>query len=147
MGLLDKHGRNIKDIWADAGIETYMGLGVHGFPNMFICYTPQAPTAFANGPTIIECQVDYVVDAIRQLEAEGATRIEPTKAAQDDWCAMVDAMPRHTLFAQTESWWTGSNIEGRKAQNLTYMGGIPLYEKQIRETLGGEWKGFNVERG
>ncbi|KXJ89265.1 hypothetical protein Micbo1qcDRAFT_149805 [Microdochium bolleyi] len=149
MGLLDKNGRDIKDIWAETGIETYMGLSIHGFPNFFMCYSPQAPTALSNGPTIIECQVDYVVDAIQALETQAgptAARIEPTRAAQEAWCQMVDAMARPTLFVQTESWWTASNIEGRKPQMLTYLGGIPEYEKQIRETIGGGWKGYDVGR-
>lgn len=148
MGLLDKDGRDIKDIWTDNGIRTYMGLGVHGFPNMFFACSPQAPTLLANGPTTAQCQVDCIVDAIRQLEAEGITRIEPTEAAQDDWCAIIDGMSEAMLITQTKSWWTASHLKGAKPQSLLYTGGIPLYEKQVRETLGGEWKGYDiVKRG
>lgn len=52
MGLKNKDGVDIKDIWKD-GVNTYMGIMMNGFPNAFMVYSPQAPTALANGPTII----------------------------------------------------------------------------------------------
>lgn len=52
MGLENKHGVDIKDVWKD-GVKTYMGMMMHGFPNAFMLFSPQAPTALSNGPTII----------------------------------------------------------------------------------------------
>lgn len=52
MGLKSKDGVDIKDVWAE-GVSTYLGMTMHGFPNAFIVYSPQAPTALSNGPTII----------------------------------------------------------------------------------------------
>jgi cation diffusion facilitator CzcD-associated flavoprotein CzcO len=40
MGLKDKNGVDIKDIWKD-NIESYLGLMIHGFPNLFMVYGPQ----------------------------------------------------------------------------------------------------------
>jgi hypothetical protein len=48
-----------------------------------------------------------------------------------------------TLFPCTSSWWTGGNIPGKKAEPMTYIGGINNYEKQCRATMDG-WKGFEV---
>lgn len=52
MGLKSKDGVDIKDVWKD-GVRTYLGMMFHGFPNAFMVYSPQAPTALSNGPTII----------------------------------------------------------------------------------------------
>jgi cation diffusion facilitator CzcD-associated flavoprotein CzcO len=52
MGLMSKDGVDIKDVWKD-GIRTYLGMMFNGFPNAFMVYSPQAPTALSNGPTII----------------------------------------------------------------------------------------------
>jgi cation diffusion facilitator CzcD-associated flavoprotein CzcO len=52
MGLKSKDGVDIKDVWAD-GVRTYLGMMMNGFPNAFMVYSPQAPTALSNGPTII----------------------------------------------------------------------------------------------
>ena len=37
----------------------------------------------------------------------------------------------------------GANIPGKKAENMIYVGGINMYEAQMREKIDG-WKGFNV---
>ncbi|KIY00951.1 uncharacterized protein Z520_03617 [Fonsecaea multimorphosa CBS 102226] len=142
MGLKNKDGVDIKDVWKD-GIRTYLGMTFNGFPNVFMVYTPHAPTALSNGPTIIEAQSDFIVSAIQKLEKEGASTIEPNPDAEDEWDAMIDAMNKHTLFPLTNSWWNGANIPGKKVQILTHPGGIQMYEGQCRATLG-DWKGFTV---
>lgn len=52
MGLTNEDGVDIKDVWRE-GVRTYMGIMINGFPNAFMVYSPQAPTALVNGPTII----------------------------------------------------------------------------------------------
>ncbi|OAP60367.1 hypothetical protein AYL99_05369 [Fonsecaea erecta] len=142
MGLKNKDGVDIKDVWKD-GIRTYLGMTINGFPNLFMVYTPHAPTALSNGPTIIEAQSDFILSAIEKLEKEGAGTIEPNRDAEDSWDSMIDAMNQHTLFPLTNSWWNGANIPGKKVQILTHPGGIQMYEEQCRDTLP-DWKGFTV---
>lgn len=138
-------------------------LQISGFPNMFMDYSPQSPTALSNGPTIIEAQVETVVDMIKKLEEEKAKSIEATKQAEMEWAGLCDMMvspmgmpiterlsmltqylqSKYTLIPYTDSWWNGANIPGKKAQNLIYVGGINTYEGQMRATMEG-WKGFDV---
>lgn len=134
---------DIKDLWSD-GVHTYLGLTVSGFPNMFMSYTVHAPTARANGTTLIEAQVETIVDMITKLESEGAKSIEPTPKAEQEWKSDIDEANRKTLFPFTNSWWNGSNIPGKKVENLTYVAGIGDYEAKCRATLDG-WKGFIVQ--
>lgn len=142
MGLKNKDGIDIKDLWAD-GVLTYLGITISGFPNCFMAYTPQAPTALSNGPTIIEAQIETIVDFIKKMEAEGVKSIEPKQEAQLEWKYMLNEMSKHTLFPFTDSWWNGSNIPGKKAENMNYIAGINTYEQQCRATMDG-WKGFDV---
>ena len=102
-----------------------------------------APTALSNGPTILECQVDWVVDSIAKLESENAKSIEPLHQAEIQWKETINAMNNMTLFPFTSSWWTGGNIPGKKAEAMTYIGGIEMYEKECRSAMDG-WKGFEV---
>ena len=143
MGLKSKDGIDIKDVWAD-GIRTYLGMMFNGFPNAFMVYSPQAPTALSNGPTIIECQCDFVCDTIKTLHARGPkATIEPTREAEDEWKTNMNAMVQHTLYPYTDSWWNTSNIPGKKAENQNYILGIDNYEKHCRGTME-KWTGFNV---
>ncbi|KAK4612125.1 FAD-binding monooxygenase acrE [Fulvia fulva] len=145
LGLRNKDGILLKDLWQE-GVNTYLGLTIAGFPNMFMAYSPQAPTALSNGPTIIEAQVETIVDMIKKLESEGTKVIEPTKEAESQWKEHCNSMLQYTLFPFTESWWNGSNIPGKKAENMSYIAGINAYEAECRATMEG-WKGFNVVAG
>jgi hypothetical protein len=40
MGLKNKDGVDIKDIWSKE-ISSYLGMLIHGFPNAFMVYSPQ----------------------------------------------------------------------------------------------------------
>ncbi|KAL4928081.1 flavin-containing monooxygenase [Aspergillus undulatus] len=144
MNIRSKTGVDLKSIWAE-GIRTYLGMLVSGFPNCFLSYSPHAPTALSNGPTILECQIDFVVDAIAKLEAEGLQTIEPTAEAEDEWRLKINEAAKDTLFAETDSWWTGANIPGKKKELLTYILGIDNYEAECRESLK-DWKGFVVKK-
>jgi hypothetical protein len=59
---------------------------------------------------------------------------------------VTDVARRGTLFPFTNSWWNGSNVPGKKAENMTYIAGIHNYEAECRATMV-EWKGFNVVGG
>ena len=142
MGIKNRDGVLLADSWKE-GINTYLGITVSGFPNFFMVYTPQAPTALSNGPTIIEAQVETVADMIAKLESEKARSIEPQRAAEIEWKQTLDAMSKYTLIPYTDSWWNGANIPGKKAENMIYVGGINMYEKQMRSKMDG-WVGFDV---
>lgn len=170
MGLKNKDGVDIKEIWNDGGIKSYVGMTFEGFPNCFMIYSPHgkssfnkgrddarcheqedvcsrvftAPTAFSNGPTIIESQADMITDFISTLESSKAKFVDPTAPAQEQWVELVDNLASKTLFPLTNSWWTGGNIPGKKVQMLTYCLGIQQYEATCREVLDA-LKGFTVE--
>lgn len=144
MCLLSKEGINIKDIW-DREIATYLGMLIHGFPNAFMIYSPQAPTAFSNGPTILECQVDFIVDLIARAEAEGISVVEANASAQQEWTALIEKMCEKTLLPFTNSWWNAGNILGKKTQMLTFPAGIDVYEMMCRKKLE-TWEGFEVTK-
>ena len=93
MGLKNKDGVALADLWQE-GISTYLGITISGFPNFFMAYTPQAPTALSNGPTIIEAQMETIVDMISKLESENVRSIEPQRAAEEEWKQTLDAMSK-----------------------------------------------------
>jgi cation diffusion facilitator CzcD-associated flavoprotein CzcO len=142
MGLVSKDGIDIKDVWRD-GVRTYLGLTIHGFSNAFMVYSPQAPTALSNAPTLIECQVDFICDTILALRQQGAKSIEATSEAEEQWKEGLEKMVEGTLYPYTSSWWNTSNVPGKKSEQQNYILGIKNYEKQVRETMEG-WKGFDV---
>jgi hypothetical protein len=86
------------------------------------------------------------MDVIKKMEIEKARSIEPLTSAEDEWKHKINNMNEGTLFPLTSSWWTGGNIPGKKAEWLTFTGGIENYEAICREKLD-DWKGFKVVGG
>ena len=80
---------------------------------------------------------------IAALGKEGVKSIEPTTAAENGWMELITNMIQGNLMGQTDSWWNGANIPGKKRQVMTYAAGICEYEKVCRETLNG-WTGFEI---
>ena len=53
----------LNEVWADRP-EAYLGTTVAGFPNMFVMYGPNTNHGSGSVPYTLECQFNYVMDAI-----------------------------------------------------------------------------------
>jgi len=141
MGLKDIHGVDLAKKW-DKGTYTYLGATTAGFPNMFFTYGPQAPTAFSNGPTCAEVQGDFIAGAIQKMQRDGIKYIDPQAEAERAWHDEVQQLANQTLVPQTKSWYMGSNIPGKPVESLNYLGGIPVYQKKLKDALDKDFDGF-----
>ena len=64
---IDIHGRSgfeLRERWRE-GPETFLGMMVHGFPNLFMPTGPQSGSASTNYPRGIETGVNWCTDLIR----------------------------------------------------------------------------------
>ncbi|KAK6374027.1 hypothetical protein LTS17_007997 [Exophiala oligosperma] len=143
MGISDKDGKPLSETWRD-GVRTHLGLALPNVPNLFMVYSPQAPTALSNGPPIIEYQVDWAVRAIQKMQTaeQGAIHaVYATPEAAEKWTDDIQAANEKTLFPRTDSWWMGANIPGKKRQQLMYINGLHEYIKACDAALD-SWQGF-----
>jgi cation diffusion facilitator CzcD-associated flavoprotein CzcO len=141
LGLKDTKGIDLSERWKD-GMSTFLGMTISGFPNMFLSYSLQAPTAFANGPTIIELQGNWIASIIRKMESEGIRSIEAHKEAESSWNDEVNAVANMTLLPLANSWYMGSNIPGKPIQSLNYLGGLPTYRERCWNVISRDLLGF-----
>lgn len=126
----------------EMGTWSYLGMSCSGYPNMFFLYGAQGPTAFSNGPSCVEVQGEWIVDAMKKLRDEGIKYIDPLRESEEYWRKNVTEISDKTLFPTANSWYMGANIPGKPREQLNYAGGIPLYEKECRESLNNSFKGF-----
>jgi hypothetical protein len=78
------------------------------------------------------------------MRADGFLAIEPTRDAENEWKADMNAAVQHTLYPLTDSWWNTGNVPGKKVENQLYIMGIKNYESQCREKMAKGWEGFDV---
>jgi cyclohexanone monooxygenase len=143
LGIKGRGGLSLTELWAD-GPETYLGLAVAGFPNLFTITGPQSPSVLSNMPVSIEQHVEWVTDCIAHMQREKLTTIEATPEAQAAWVAHVAEIVGMTLMPHANSWYMGANIPGKPRKFMPYLGleGVGGYRKKCDEVAAKGYEGF-----
>ena len=142
MNITGRDGVRLADVWAD-GPQTYLGLTVHRFPNMFMVTGPQSPSVLYNMPLAIEDHVDLIADTISYMTEHGHAVIEPSEQAQEQWVAETNALAGMTLLpTSATSWYMGANIPGKPRRVLVYLGGAPRYRAICDNVQKNGYRGF-----
>ena len=119
LHIVGTDGGTIAEHWKN-GLRTATGIAIPGFPNMFYLYGPQAPTAFANGPSCTQYQADWIVDFLVRARKENIDRIEATEEAEKEWTKRMHDAWNLTLFTKAKSWYQGNNIPGKIVEPLNW---------------------------
>ena len=134
-------GLSISTKWSD-GPQTYLGIMVAGFPNMFMITGPQSPGV--KSQMIFSCQqhVDFIADALVHMRGHQKRRIEATRMAEAAWVEHNNEVANTTLYPLAKSWYTGDNIPGKPRIFMPYVGGVTNYVKKCDEVVAGGYAGF-----
>ncbi len=84
MAITGSDGLALESAWAEVA-RAYLGLSVPGFPNMFLLYGPNTNGGSGSVVNTIECGVGHLLAALREMERVGASRIEVSRAAAEDF--------------------------------------------------------------
>jgi cation diffusion facilitator CzcD-associated flavoprotein CzcO len=83
------NGLSLYDHWADTA-NTLHGATTHGFPNMF--FTGLIQGGLHSSLTVaLGQQSEHIASIIAEAQHRGATRVEPTQQAQDEWAKTIRA--------------------------------------------------------
>jgi cyclohexanone monooxygenase len=134
---------SLQQAW-EAGPRTYLGLAVHGLPNMFTISGPGSPSVLTNMITSIEQHVEWIRDCMVVLRDRGLRRIEATEQAQDEWVDYVNLVASMTLFPSCNSWYLGANVPG-KTRVFMPLPGFPPYAEQCAQVAADGYRGFVLD--
>ncbi|KAK4936386.1 hypothetical protein LTR10_022712 [Elasticomyces elasticus] len=138
-------GRTVAEHWKD-GLKTSMGIALPGFPNMFFLYGPQAPTAFANGPSCTQFQAEWVEEVIKRSLSERITRFEATQEAEDEWSKRCNELWYKTLYPKANGWYNGANIPGKRVEPMNWIGGMVGYVEALGKSVENNYQSWHVSR-
>ncbi|MFT4084782.1 MAG: NAD(P)/FAD-dependent oxidoreductase [Nocardioides sp.] len=141
MDIRGPRGDVMAETWSE-GPLTHLGLSVPGFPNLFTLNGPGSASVLANMVLTAEHQVDWVYDLIQHCEEEGFTTVEARADAARAWTEHIDETARGTLFYQANSWYLGSNIEGKKRTFMPFIGGFATYIERCEQAKELGYAGF-----
>jgi len=141
IDIVGRDGTTLRDDWAN-GPRTYLGLGVDGFPNLFMISGPGAPAVLANMVLHAEAQVNWIADALSYLDHHGYAAMEPTSDAVHGWAAELARRADESLFTKANSWYLGANIPGKPRVFMLFIGGFAAYNGICAEVADAGYKGF-----
>jgi cyclohexanone monooxygenase len=143
IALTGRGGLTMQEKWAGGPI-TYLGLAVHGFPNLFTITGPGSPSVLSNMVPSIEQHVDWIADCLVHLAEQGDDVIEADASAEREWTDHVHALGAMTIFPKANSWYMGRNIEGKPVGLLPFAGGTVLYRQICDGIAQGGYRGFTL---
>jgi cation diffusion facilitator CzcD-associated flavoprotein CzcO len=144
-------GETLREKWGD-GPSTFLGMLIHGFPNLLMPAGPQSGSASTNYPRGIETGVDWCTNLLAYMRAHGHDRAEATEAAEKRWTDHVVRMYAMMLMRKAKSWFTGynSNVPGHEQGRIHYFvynGGAPKYVATINDVAAKHYEGIEFGGG
>jgi cation diffusion facilitator CzcD-associated flavoprotein CzcO len=105
MSVTGAGGRDLKQEWQH-GAHAYLGVTVSGFPNLFMLYGPNTNLGHNSILVMIEAQVGYIIDAIRQMDAGGARRLDVKRPVMEEYNRWLQGdLARSVWAADKQSWY------------------------------------------
>ena len=147
MGIVGRGGKPLSEAWQN-GPQAYLGLSVHGFPNMFTITGPGSPSVLTNMPRSIEQHVDWISAVLDYTQTHGISEIEAENEAMTNWTDHVIETANKTLLPKANhSWYLGANIPGKPRVFMPYVGGLENYRAYCDQVTDTDYPGFSMIKG
>jgi cation diffusion facilitator CzcD-associated flavoprotein CzcO len=139
MDIRGRGGSSLKEKFEEA-LSVHLHLMSHGFPNLYF------PCLHDTGGTVpnTEFMLDWIGEQLCYLTSRGATQIEPTREAEDEWMAWAT---EQTFDTERDPWpyLVGSNIPGKLAAPYTLIFESQLDLRKRRANLAANgYPGFRI---
>jgi len=105
MHITGSGGRDLREEWQH-GAHAYLGVTVSGFPNLFMLYGPNTNLGHNSILVMIEAQVGYIIDAIRQMDGRGLKRLDVKRPVMEEYNRWLQGdLARSVWAADKQSWY------------------------------------------
>lgn len=142
IDIRGRKGLELRSKWAE-GPKNYLGISVHGFPNLFMIAGPGSPSVLSNLVPSIEQHVNWISDCLAYLKKSQLTCIEGDQKAESEWVSHVNDVANQTLYHKCNSWYLGANIPGKSRIFMPYIG-VPAYKKKCDDVAAKNYEGFTI---
>ena len=137
--IFGKGGVDLVDFWKQ-GPEAYLGTTIKGFPNLFMLMGPNTGLGHNSMVYMIESQVAYVMDCLKQMTKEGWQTVDVKPDAYAAWNAATQEKLGGAVWSTgCKSWYI--NADGK---NTTLWPGFTFDFR--RKTSRFDAQNYQVER-
>jgi cation diffusion facilitator CzcD-associated flavoprotein CzcO len=138
-------GCKLQDKWR-RGAQSYLGLLMYRFPNLFMVCGPNSPAALANVITLDQQNGDWICDCIEYMRDNHFVTVEATAAAEEEWMELVGSLAAKSLMRKANTWYVGANIDGKPRNFSQFTGGFHRYREFCTRVVEDGWRGLTFER-
>ncbi len=111
-------GHTLDEDWKQ-GAQAYYGLAISGYPNFFMLYGPNTNLGHNSIIFMMECQMSYILSAIRTLDEGGFKYVDLRPEVMAEFNRELQAELRGTSWAAAgQSWY--KDAAGRITNNWPY---------------------------
>ncbi len=147
-GISGVDGLTVSDKWSD-GLATFHGMHARGFPNCFF-FGPAQSGFTATYTFSLDENSTHLAHILSEANKRGATRIEASQKAEDDWVQTIIDKARQTAEFQkscTPGYYNNEGHVNAQPQNNIYGGGpIEFFALMKKWRANGKLKGLELER-
>lgn len=134
-------GPSLGELWQQK-VETFAGMLVPAFPNMFVVCGPHMP--FGNMPLVLDLQVNWIGALLQYMKDANFKTVNVTDTVAQAYCEELAMVFEMACFAESSkklgSWFVGGNIPGRVVQPLFYFAPIGQWKVWLDRETEGNWK-------
>ena len=117
--------QSIKNAWQQ-GPANYLGICVHGFPNLFMMYGPNTNLGHNSIVIMSECQANYITQCVHKIKNEEVAAIDIKKEVMIDYYNRTQERLEGMIWSQVgHSWYRspdGSFPNNYPGRTMEYMG-------------------------
>lgn len=135
MRIHGRGGRSLERDWAH-GAQAYLGMTMPGYPNFFMLYGPNTNLGHNSIVFMLECQIGYVLQAIRWLVRDDLASVDLRPAAMEAFNAELQReLATSSWNAVEKSWYKDG---GRITNNWPYS--TFEYWRRTRALVQGDYR-------
>jgi len=140
IDIRNADGEKPTDDW-DRGPNAYLGLMVHGFPNLYTLTGPGSPSVLVNFNVHNVFHANYVADLISFMDEHGHDTVQATREAQDLWHIQTQEAADGLLRKQVKNYMVHVNADGSRVF-IPYAGGWSTYVDIVNRIADQGYSGF-----
>ncbi|KAK8236504.1 hypothetical protein HDK77DRAFT_379109 [Phyllosticta capitalensis] len=133
-----RDGRVLADYWREWP-ESYLGLGVPGFPNFIMFLGPTWPVESGSVTGPLGAVADYAIQVIHKMQRDHVRAWAPRQDVSDAFNAHAQEWYKHTVWKSGCRSWYRDNVTGRV--NAVWPGSSLHYMQTIRSP---RWEDFTM---
>lgn len=126
--VIGREGADLHEQWA-AGARAYLGMHVPGFPNLLLCYGPNANLGGSSIVRMLEAQAHHMRLVLDHLVAGAHGAVEVSAEAEERWDADIQQRLLASAWTDCDSWYRHP-VSGRITSN--WPGGTAGYVARTR---------------